>query len=110
MLWELFVSSPRVEEGMREDGWKGGVLVTSQHAVWIQWNELALWQHCQASGTMLYHFPAEDSNGGRPLMTKEKWTLVQYMMKDKGYSAWMKQLGLCCRTGSQLQGDHNDKY
>ena len=90
MLQELLVSSPQVKEGTREDGWEGGVLVTSQHMVWIQWNKLALWQHCQASRTKLYCFPAEDSIGGRPLMTKEKQTLAQYMMKDKGYSAWMK--------------------
>ena len=91
MLQELLISSAGVQLEMRDGRWKRAVLVTSCHTVQIQWNEHALQQHCQASGAKLYQFAAEDTIRGRPLTTKEKWELVKYMMKDKGYSARMKQ-------------------
>ena len=49
-----------------EGGSAGDFMACSVNPV----EQTPLQQHCQASGTMLYPFPAEDSIGGRPLTTK----------------------------------------
>jgi hypothetical protein len=69
------------------------VLVTAQHAVQMQWNELALRSHCRRTANMLYRFHAEDMTEGCPLRLKERWAVARHVFKDNSHTARLKRQG-----------------
>ena len=73
--------------------WSNAVLITSCHAVQVQWNELALWQHCKGTRWVLYHFHAEDTIKGKPLSISKKWAMAWHVMKETRYTVWLKLQG-----------------
>ena len=92
VIKKLVIDDPRCPfTDFNGSPWKDARLVTSRHAVHIQWNSAAIRKHCAQSNRRLFVFSAEDTVGGRPVTNDEK---ISILSKAKGSHSHMERGGL----------------
>ncbi|KAL1698677.1 hypothetical protein EV121DRAFT_186339, partial [Schizophyllum commune] len=83
MLDDMVLGMPHCQP-MTGSAWQTPYFITPQHAVWQQWNEATLQQHCASKKEHIFICMVKQTMGGRPLSLWERHVVASSQAEGGG--------------------------